>query len=74
MKVLILGASGGIGSVIAKRFPEAICPTHKELDLEYLSLADGPCDVIIYCAGINHIQKTTMLQKMNLGKEILIWN
>ena len=60
MKILIIGASGGIGSVIAKRFPDAICPPRTELDLLYPDgnpYFDYDFDVLIYCAGINQIGK-----------------
>lgn len=50
-KALILGASGGVGSEIVKRFKtlgvEILCPTRKELDLEYITVQD----IVNYCKG-----------------------
>jgi len=33
MKVLITGSSGGLGTSLKKFFPNAFCPTHKEMDV-----------------------------------------
>lgn len=50
-KVLIFGASGGVGSAIVKRFKlmgaELLCPTSKELNLEYITIQD----IVDYCKG-----------------------
>lgn len=58
-RVLILGASGGIGRAIASEFEIAgdivIRPTRREIDLdrEVTNNKDREIDVLVNCAGIN---------------------
>lgn len=60
MRILIVGASGQLGSELHVLFPDADCPTHDELDITNLESVNRylvshckiPYDVCIHCAAL----------------------
>lgn len=61
MKLLITGASGKLGKHLAKLFPSALRPTHKELDITdekhvHAYIYNEQVDTVIHCAALTNIR------------------
>ena len=62
MKVLITGAEGALGSEIRNYFPNAIAPTHSELDITNHSkvvkvFAQHQPDLVIHSAAVADVRR-----------------
>ena len=61
MSILITGGNGALGTELKKTFPDALTPSHQELDItnkknvkEYIT--KGDFDLIIHAAALTHIR------------------
>lgn len=61
MSILITGGNGALGTELKKTFPDALTPSHQELDItnkknvkEYIT--KGDFDLIIHAAAMTHIR------------------
>ena len=57
MAVLITGGSGRLGKELRKNFPDALAPTHEELDITNIErvkqyVSQFNFDMIIHCAAL----------------------
>ena len=62
MSVLITGGSGILGSELKKKFPNALTPTHEELDISDRSSVNdffnkNEFDIIIHTAAMTSVRK-----------------
>ncbi|AFS81870.1 SDR family oxidoreductase [Candidatus Nitrosopumilus sediminis] len=62
LKILITGSSGALGSELKKKFPDAITPNHKELDITNKEQVTNffnreKIDIVIHTAAITSIRK-----------------
>jgi len=67
-KILIIGASGILGSKIQKHLPNASCPSHQELDITK-KINYPKHEVVILCAAIKNkecIQNKLLGMKTNI--------
>jgi len=61
-RTLITGSTGKLGKELAKTFPEALTPTHKNLDLADRSrvfeyIAEHKPNIIIHCAALTGVRE-----------------
>jgi dTDP-4-dehydrorhamnose reductase len=61
MSVLITGASGKLGSELSRLLPEAVTPTHREMDVTSFKQIEqiyehNKIDTIIHCAAITSVR------------------